>query len=623
MTKKYFISRSFEEDINPEEMLADSISQHSKVEAPVRLGVFPVFYFLIFLVVAGVAARSFKLQIVDGNYYSALAERNSFTRYHLASLRGIISSNDGVILADNRPVFELIAINSHLPSDLDELSFQINNVAKLIGADIEELNKKFKDNKSNSIFTIARDIDKRVVLEIEQSRPRGIYAVSNYARQYNDGEVFSQVLGHTSGVTEKYLDTGFYIQSDKVGQLGVEEKYEEYLRGQRGTTYFKGENDDPITEDPKEGNRLVLNINFEMQKKLFQSLDSVLRSEGLRRGSAIVQNPKTGEVLALVSLPSYDNNIFENYFKSDNAKRAEAILDDGGRPMFNRVISGRFSPGSTIKPLFALAALKEKVVDTSTLIYSAGAITIPSDIDPNVVYTFRDWKVHGWTDIYKAIAHSVDVYFYAIGGGYQNIVGLGIDRIYKYLTEYMADKTLGIDLMGEIKGFVPSRAWKKEVKGEGWFRGDTYNISIGQGDLLVTPLWINSYIGAIANGGSIMQPLVVKKVLTPGGELILENKPKTIGKLDFSKEEMDVIRQGMKRTVEDGTATLLQSVPVKLGAKTGTTQISGGQLNALLTVFGPHENPEIVVTIIAESVGDKQGLALRVAKSFLEWYFSR
>ena len=280
-----------------------------------------------------------------------------------------------------------------------------------------------------------------------------------------------------------------------------------------------------------------------------------------------------------------------------------------------------YAPGSTIKPLYALMGLTEKNITPATIIYAGGGIEIQSEADPAVVYTYRDWKVHGWTDIRKAIAWSVDVYFYALGGGYGDIRGVGIDTIERYLKMFLADKKTGIDLPSELAGFVPSKKWKKETKGEAWYVGDTYNISIGQGDLGVTPVWLNTYIGAIANGGSLMKPFIVKEIKNTQGKILAQFAERKLDQMPFDENTFDIVKQGMRQTILSGTATMLQDVPVALAAKTGTAQITGRRLNSLFTVFGPYDDPEIVMTVLVESINQSQGLAIRVANDFLLWYF--
>jgi penicillin-binding protein 2 len=321
-------------------------------------------------------------------------------------------------------------------------------------------------------------------------------------------------------------------------------------------------------------------------------------------------------------MPAFDNNVFENSSDATNFSKINKLLNGKDNPLLDRVIGGRYSPGSTIKPLLALAGLKEGVVTPSTTINATGSIKVQSEVDPSVFYTFRDWRVHGWTDIKKAIADSVDVFFYALGGGYGNISGLGIDRIENYLKIFRADKETGIDLPGEMSGLVPSKNWKEATKGESWYVGDTYNISIGQGDLDVTPIWLNTYVGSIANGGKLMKPFVVKEVRDSAGDTIGRMSPQVLGETPFDQQTVNIVRQGMRQTVLSGTAILLQDLPAPVAAKTGTAQVPGRGLNSLFTVFGPYDNPEIVMTVLVENINQSQGLAIRVANEFLLWYFS-
>ncbi|PJE50685.1 MAG: hypothetical protein COV29_03045 [Candidatus Yanofskybacteria bacterium CG10_big_fil_rev_8_21_14_0_10_36_16] len=621
MKKKYFINTSDRDELMPEETLLDSGSLYPKMEFPVGRSIWGMFYVSIFVISIIFILSAFNLQIMQGESYASLAELNSFVKYPLMGLRGAIYSSDGELLAGNKPVFEVVSLVSQIPKE-EVLNKNISLLAEIIDMTEEEIREKIDKNKNKAVFVLKGGLSKDEALAVEEAGMEGVYVIANSKRSYPKGELFSQVLGYVSGVSEDNISRdNFYLPGDKIGTLGVEEEYERYLRGVSGAVYFKNSNKDVVLSEPGKGGEVYLNINSDVQEKLHESLEGVLRSQGLRVGSAVVQNPKTGEVIALSSFPAYDNNVFSNIYEEDFRDDVKKILSDSKQPLFNRAIGGRYSPGSTIKPLLALAALKEGVVTPSTIIYSGGSIQISSEIDPSVVYTFGDWKVHGWTDIYKAIADSVDVYFYALGGGYQDIVGLGIDKMHSYISGAMADKKLGIDLVGEANGLVPSRDWKKKTKGEDWYRGDSYNVSIGQGDLFVTPLWINSYIGAIANGGDIMKPLVVDKIVENHGSEIINN-PEVIGRLKFDKDTLNIVKIGMRRAVESGTARILDVVPVELAAKTGTAQVSGNNLNSLLTVFGPYEDPEIIITIIVENIGDEQGLALRMAREFLNWYFT-
>lgn len=633
---KYRIRRLAEEtDIVPEETLMDSISGHSAVEVPISQRVFNLFFVLIFGVLFFFIVKAFQLQVIKGDQFALLADQASGSPIHLSPVRGLVLDTQGRPLVQNIPIFELMAIRSLLPKPRTTLSQEVQGeseseneiqkmileLATIIGEDEPKVAKIFQDNIERGVFVIKSGLSKEEVLKIKELKPKGVFVVVNARRHYPDGPASAHLLGYTSMVTpEELSENDAYFINDRIGRLGLEAQYENYLRGE--SRVFDPRNLEEQNWKTEAGS-LITTIDVEIQKKLYEAMVGVFSSADVRRGAAIVQDPRSGAVLGIVSMPSFDNNIFENPAGLDNSKRVSAILEGSDRPLLNRAIGGRYSPGSAIKPLLALVGLKEEIVTPSTLVYADGSISIQSEVDPSVFYTFRDWKVHGWTDIRKAISDSVDIFFYALGGGYKNINGLGIDKISKYLKIFRADTLTGIDLPGETKGFVPTREWKKETRGEGWYTGDNYNISIGQGDLLVTPIWLNSYIGAIANGGKIMKPFIVKKIQDGDGRVVEEKFPQVWAEIPFDVGVMNIVREGMRRTVTSGTATLLNDLPVPTAAKTGTAQVTGRGPNSLFTIYGPYENPEIVMTVLVENINQSQGLAIRVAKEFLSWYFGR
>ena len=619
--EKYKIKKLEDDNLEPEEALIDAMSEHSAIETPIGREVFGSFFIFISIILLFLTFKAFQLQIIDGKKFAALADRSVLSKYPLSAIRGKIYDSNNQPLAINVPSFDLIAIHSQLPKSNEELKREIEILSPLISWDVESLEKVFVNNASNATFLIKRGLSKEEVAKIKAAALPGIYAVANSQRFYPDGPVVAHLLGYTAMVTaEDMVKDNYYLATDRIGRLGLEAYYEGVLRGEH--RYFEAESGGKESQAVA-GSDLVLNVDRDVQKHLYQAIISVFNSAGVRRGAAVVQDPKTGAVLGLVSMPSFDSNIFENPTEADNLSKISRLLKSSDQPLLNRVISGRYSPGSTIKPLLALAGLKEGVVTPSTVVNATGSISVRSEVDPNVFYTFRDWRVHGLTDIKKAIADSVDVFFYALGGGYGNIKGLGIDRIENYFRSFLADKQLGIDLPGEIAGFVPSREWKERTKGEVWYVGDTYNISIGQGDLLVTPLWLNTYIGSIANGGKLMRPFIVKEIKNPVDGTSKQLSPQVLGEIPFNQETINIVKEGMRQTVLSGTATLLKNLPVPVAAKTGTAQVTGRGLNSLFTVFGPYDNPEIVMTVLVENINQSQGLAIRVANDFLMWYFSK
>ena len=352
-----------------------------------------------------------------------------------------------------------------------------------------------------------------------------------------------------------------------------------------------------------------------------------MKRVGAEKAVGVALNPKTGGVLALVSIPSFDNNLFS---KEANLEDLKNLLTDEEEPLFNRVIAGRYSTGSTIKPLVAIAALEEKIISPDKKIFDdVGYIEIQHKYDPEIVYTFRDWAIHNWVDLRKAIAESCNVYFYTIGGGYKDQKGLGPSKIKKYLELFGWNNKTGIDLPNEVNGFIPSPEWKKENKNENWWDGDTYNLSIGQGDVMITPLEVVTAFAAIANGGVLYKPRVVKEIVDKEKNLVGEIKPE-IQKKDFvDPDNLQIVREGMRKAVTGqgaprASSVLLNSLPVALAAKTGTAQTSiPDTYHNWITVFGPYDDPQIVLTIMFENVKEAQVVALPAAKEILEWYFNR
>jgi penicillin-binding protein 2 len=325
-------------------------------------------------------------------------------------------------------------------------------------------------------------------------------------------------------------------------------------------------------------------------------------------------NPSNGEILAIVSLPSFDNNHFA---QGISQAEYELLIKQPDKPLFNRAVSGEFPSGSTIKPVMSAAALQEGVINENTTIKSVGGIRIGQ-------WFFPDYLAggHGTVDVKKAIANSVNTFFYYIGGGYESFTGLGVDRIEKYFKLFGLGSQTGVDLAGEASGFVPSPAWKEEVKGEKWYIGDTYHISIGQGDLLVTPLQVAAYTSVFANKGKLYRPHFIRQVLTSGDTGFKELKEGPVRENFISDNNINIVREAMRQTVTAGSARRLTSLPATSAGKTGTAQWSTKEKpHAWFTGFAPYENPEVVVTILVEEGGEGHLAAVPIAEEYLQWYF--
>src|SRR3989344_5786123 len=471
------------------------------------------------------------------------------------------------------------------------------------------------------IFFIAKDISKDQLLAMNFLSPKGFYIIPTMKRGYVDGHQFSQIIGYIGKVNKEYLRDAYYKHTDTIGKLGLEAQYENYLRGEHGKIYFSREDMRGENVDPVSGKNLTTSIEFNLQKKLYSELFEILRSAGLDKAAAVIQNPKTGEILALASFPSFDNNIFNEGLSE---KEFDKLFKNTSRPLFNRVSSGLYNPGSTIKPFFGMAILEEKIFNPTDNIRDCISLVLPNPYDPDSPAVFNNWREDfGLFNLKRAIANSCNVYFYIGGGGYKNIKGLGGDNIFKYLHLSLADNKLGLDIPGEEAGFIPTQNWKMREKGEAWYQGDTYNISIGQGDLLVTPLWINSYVSAVANGGTIYKPYIVQKVTDQNKNIIAEFGSQELTKLPFEKENIEIVKNAMEETILSGTAQIFKDLPVRAGAKTGTAEVvKGSRVNSLFTIFAPFENPEVAMTVLVEGSVTNQGLAIRAAHNVLKWYFT-
>jgi len=562
-----------------------------------------------------------KFQVFDYNFFSQLAQDNKYINIPLSSFRGLIYSSDGAVLAKNEENYKLWAISQKLPKGekLNDLVKKISSILTIPEDSLFELINKYLNTKST--FLIKENLSQEEIFALSNFKSFGLYVQRNFKRVYPNGEVFSHIIGYIGKVNEKDLSKNKnYSLNDMIGRLGLEEYYEEILRGKPGIVLVERFGDGEKVIEPEAGKNIVLTIDSSLQKMLYTELERGLRLIGSKAGIAVAQDPRNGKILALVSIPSFDNNQF---IEGLDAKTYQDLLKRKKNPFFNRVISGRFSPGSTIKPLVAIAALEENVIDQFKLINAPGFINIVNPYNPDIIYTFRDWKNHGWVDLRKAIAHSSDIYFYTVGGGFYDVKGLGIRKIIRYFKLFKLDQILGIDLPGEISGFVPTPEWKMKVRNQPWFKGDTFNVSIGQGDLLVTPLWLNSYIGAMGNGGVMYKPFLVDKILDKSGKEKGSISPSILLELPFDKKNIKIVKEGMGLAAKEGTAKILKDLPFKVGAKSGTAEVVKGQsTNSWISVFAPYDNPEIVLTVMAESGREGSILPTQIAKKILEQYFN-
>ena len=592
-----------------------------------------VFFLMVLL------SKTAWLQIVKGEEYLSMAEGNRIRIERLEPKRGVIYDRNLRPLVRNKANFLLYFVPIDLPEG-DELDKILDRICTVVeGIDKEEMLTKIGKVERYSLESyvplfVADNIsyDSAMKLYLESSTWPGVVLDNRTNREYLSFGIkeneetakfhsLSHIIGYTGKINDKELKAfgDEYLPIDYIGKMGIEYFWENELKGIGGKKQIEV---DALGKEKKiigqklaeDGNNLVLSLDTVQQVKLEEIVLKHLEKLGLTRAVGLVINPQNGEILAMTSLPTYDNNMFARGIKQ---KEYDLLISEQDRPLFNRAVSGEYPSGSTFKPIVAAAALEEKVVSENTTFLSTGGISIGQ-------WFFPDWRSggHGRTNLRSAIANSVNTYFYYIGGGYNDFVGLGVDRIVEYAKLFGLGSQTGIDLAGERSGFVPTRAWKEEVKGERWYIGDTYHIAIGQGDLIVTPLQVAMFTGVFANGGSLYRPHFVKTILSSEDEPIAETEIVPIRENFIDAYNMHVVREGMRDTVRFGSARSMQVVPSEVAGKTGTAQWSSKKdHHAWFTGFAPFDNPELVITILVEEGGEGSSVAVPIAREYLQWYF--
>jgi len=637
------IKGKFQETIEPHEVLLDKLAQkkeeelgisEKKLEVPLSLKILRAFYFLSLGLIILLFIQSFYFQIIQGEFFSQESQDNSLRTIFLRSDRGVIYDKDFKQLVSNLPSFDLVLDKRDLPEDDEERKKVVGEISEIIKKESETFQKEI-DESEEAEMLILENIPHETLLLLEPkiSELPGFRIEKNTVRDYKQGATFAHLIGYTSKINTAELSAfENYSISDYIGKTGLEKSYETILRGKPGEILIEKDasgqkRKETQASQPEGGESLVLYLDSALQEKIEESLSEMLKNTGGQAGVGIAMDPKSGGILALVSLPTFDNNLFS---QGISVKKLQTILNDSKKPLFNRAVSGAYVTGSTIKPLIASAVLEEKIIDPDKKINCQGEISIPNPYDSTITKIFHDWATHGSVDLRKAIAVSCDVYFWTVGGGYGNIKGLGVSKIKQYLNLFGWGQKTGIDLPGEIDGFIPDPEWKEntftnEVE-KIWYQGDTYNLSIGQGFLSVTPLQVTTAFSAIANGGKLYQPKVVHEIVDSEKNVLETFSSKIIRENFISEESLQIVREGMRQAVTSasGSSAILNTLPQKAAAKTGTAQTSKENIyHNWVTVFAPYEDPQIVLTIMLENVPGVQAAALPVARDVLNWYFTR
>lgn len=425
---------------------------------------------------------------------------------------------------------------------------------------------------------------------------------------------FSHLLGYVSYPMQD--KSGNYWQSEFIGKDGLEKQYDLLLKGENGSKIvevdvYKTIHSENIVNAPQRGIDLKTTMDSRMQIKLFNLIKEMSENYFFSGGVGILIDVRNGEILSSVSFPEYNSEILS---LGNDTTKIKNYLNDKRKVFLDRTISGLYTPGSIVKPFLAIGALTEEVIDPYKKILSAGTISIPNPYFPGQESVFKDWKAHGWVDMREAIAVSSDIYFYEIGGGFEDQKGMGIVNIEKYSKLFGIGEKTGIDLPDEKGGVIPSPLWKiKNFNGEPWRIGDTYNTAIGQYGFQVTPMEMARAVSAIANLGTLITPHYIL------GDL---EKEKMISKIDLKREYFNIAHEGMRQSVLEGTSVLLNVPYVHVAAKTGTAQIgiSKNKVNSWIIGFFPYENPKYAFSIMMEAGPASGGIgASSIMRQLLDW----
>ncbi|MGC8776173.1 MAG: penicillin-binding protein 2 [Minisyncoccia bacterium] len=609
------------DDLFFEEALGDEWDKDIRI-FEVELSNKPFLYVGIFIIILGLifVFRLGFLNLVLGKDLSQKAEINSGKKELILPPRGIIYDRFGKVLAENKLSSEaLLDINEFIknPELEDEI---LKNIEKILGIPANDLldliNERIQSNLTDPIV-LKSNLTQQEIIALNTLNLKSVQIRQGYTRFYPDGEVFSSILGYVGLPSKQDLNIKNYLTNQIfTGKAGIEYQYDQDLVGEPGIILNQRDALGKIlstinAKNPTPGKNLNLTIDYDLQKYLFNRMAEGLKSLDRNSGAAIALDPKSGEVLAMVSFPSYDNNIF---IDSSKHKEVLEIINDKSLPLFNRAISGSYAPGSTIKPLVGIAALAEKIISPTKTIFSPGYLDVPNPYNPSAPTRFLDWRYQGDVNLYSAIAQSSNVYFYVVGGGFGDIRGLGINKLIEWWKKFGLGEKTGIDLPGEIKGFLPTPEWHQKTLKRPWLLGDTYNASIGQGDLGVTPIQLINYISAIANGGKIFKPHLLKK----------DNSGEVLADLSYLSSEINEVKKGMIQTISSplGTAHLMNDLPMQVAGKTGSAQIQQNKAeNAFFVGFAPADNPQIALLVLVEKSRQGSLNAVPIAKDVFQWFY--
>jgi penicillin-binding protein 2 len=591
---------------------------------------------MIILMFGALTLQLINLQVIQGDEFKRRAEINALREISLPSARGLIVDRNGQPLVQNSARFSAAIVPGDLPERGEAAVYRL--LSGVLNVPAEEIDQKVREGAKGkgeySPAVIKEDIDRDAALVLMELAPHapGLQVITEPSRRYLSGSLLSHVLGYTGPISaEEHAELGDedYLIQDFIGKSGVESQYESALRGKPGKKLVEvdagGRELKVISERrPIDGSNLVLSIDLDLQRKAAEVLGEYAGASD--NAAAAVMDVKTGELLAMVSQPGFDNNIFSGPLSDESLA---ALVDSPGKPLVNHLIADRYAPGSTFKTIVGAGALQEGVAAPWTTITSRGYITVENEFDPNVVYVYPDWATLGALDFYGGIAMSSNVYFYYLAGGKsdEGFRGLGEDKVAQYARAFGFGEPTGVDLPGESPGLVPDAAWKEEAIGEPWTLGDTYNFGIGQGYVAATPLQVLTAISAVANGGDLLNPRVVKELQDSQGKTLEVTEPVLRNQIPIDAANMETLRAAMRQSVTAGVAKNAAVAGMEVAGKTGTAEfgprLSNGkyETHGWFVGFAPYNDPQIAIVVFVQR-GSGGNDASPAAAKILDFYFN-
>ncbi len=579
---------------------------------------------VVLALLATILARYYDLQINDYETYRTQSERNRVQLQPLPPKRGLIFDRNGVLLADNRPSHILSIVRERV-DDLDATLAELQALVPISGADLQNFQQKLQRRRPYEAVPLRFRLteEERALLAVNRHRMPGVTVDAQLVRHYPHGELFSHAVGYVGRINEReaqVLDERNYRGTFHVGKVGVEKFYEDLLHGEVGYQNVETNAHGRVLRvlerfDPVPGGDISLHLDFKLQQTAFDAL-------GEQRGAVVAIDPLTGGVLALVSTPGFDTNLFVNGISGTDYS---ALRDSLDVPLFNRAVQGQYPPGSTIKPMMAMAGLESGLVTPESTVPDPGWYSLPGDSR-----RYRDWilKIRGTghaarVDMHMAVAESCDVYFYDLARR------LTIDRMHDYLSDYGLGARTGVDTTNERPGVLPSTRWKRDALNQPWYPGETLSAGIGQGYMLATPMQLAVATTVLATRGEQRAPRLIRSI---GGEL---QEAPVLGAMEAAPAHWDAVHESMRAVVHSarGTARKVgEGMRYEMASKTGTSQVIGIAQGAvyveaevaerhrnhgLFIAFAPYEAPTIAVAVIVENGGGASA-ASPIARAVLD-----